>query len=98
MTCWPKIAGLFFLPFLIIADAGPKPAEAQGKLDAYYTATLLGLPIGHISWTVDLKESRFSSVARGSIVGLLRLFWPTKDQSWRKAAYLTAGRSHRSFN
>jgi hypothetical protein len=53
---------------------GLKSANAQGKLDAYYTATLLGLPIGHISWTVDLKEHRFSSVATGSIAGFLRLF------------------------
>ena len=75
MTCWPKIAGLFFLPFFIIADAGSKPAEAQGKLDAHYTATLLGLPIGHISWAVDLKENRYSSVATGSIAGFLRMLF-----------------------
>ena len=49
----------------------PKP---KPKLDAYYSATLLGLPIGHISWAVDLKENRFSSVATGSISGFLRLF------------------------
>jgi hypothetical protein len=55
MTCWPKIAGLCFLPFFIMAGAGSKPTEAQGKLNAYYTATLLGLPIGHISWALDLN-------------------------------------------
>ena len=49
-------------------------AETAAKLDAYYTATLLGLPIGHISWAIDLKENRFSSVATGSIAGFLRLF------------------------
>ena len=42
MTCWPKIAGLCFLRFFIMASAGSKPTEAQGKLNAYYTATLLG--------------------------------------------------------
>src|ERR1700733_14093005 len=75
MTWWPKIAGLIFLSFFIIADAGSKPAEAQGKLDAHYTATLLGLPIGHISWAVDLKENRYSSVATGSIAGFLRMLF-----------------------
>ena len=44
MTCWPKIAGLCFLPFFIMASAGSKPTEAQGKLNAYYTATLSGCP------------------------------------------------------
>jgi Protein of unknown function (DUF3108) len=46
----------------------------QAKLEAQYTATLLGLPIGHISWTIDLNGSSFSSVATGSIAGFLRLF------------------------
>jgi hypothetical protein len=62
------------MPILILASTGPKCANAQAKLDAYYTATLLGVPIGHISWVVDLKENHFTSVATGSIAGLLRLF------------------------
>ena len=33
-------------------ECGSKSAYAQAKLDAYYTATLLGLPIGHISWVI----------------------------------------------
>jgi hypothetical protein len=44
------------------------------KRNSTLIITLLGLPIGHISWTVDLKESRFTSVATGSIAGFLRLF------------------------
>jgi Protein of unknown function (DUF3108) len=55
-------------------ECGLESAHAQAKLDAYYRATLLGLPIGHISWVIDLKENRFSSVATGSIAGFLRLF------------------------
>src|SRR5215831_2660177 len=69
-----QIIGLSLIPILILASAGAKSAEAQAKLDAYYTATLLGLPIGHISWAVNLKDNRFSSVASGSISGFLRLF------------------------
>jgi hypothetical protein len=75
MTCRPKINIIgSLLPILIVASVGLRSANAQAKLDAYYTATLLGLPIGHISWTVDLNESRFTSVATGSIAGFLRLF------------------------
>jgi hypothetical protein len=76
MTCRAKIhmIGLSLMPILILASAGSKSANAQAKLDAYYTATLLGLPIGHISWAVDIKENRFSSEATGSISGFLRLF------------------------
>jgi hypothetical protein len=76
MACRVKIPfiRLSILPILVLTSVGSKPARAQAKLDAYYTATLLGLPIGHISWAVDLKENRFSSVATGSIAGFLRLF------------------------
>ncbi len=75
MPCWRRIIGLWLLPFFIVASSGSKSANAEGKLDATYTATLLGLPIGHISWAVDLKENSFSSVATGSIAGFLRVFW-----------------------
>src|ERR1700720_4190018 len=75
MTCRPTINIIgSLLPILIVASVGSRSANAQTKLDAYYTATLLGLPIGHISWTFDLKESRYNSVATGSIAGFLRLF------------------------
>ena len=76
MACRVKIhfIGLSIVPILAVASAESKSAHAQVKLDAYYTPTLLGLPIGHISWVVDLKENRFSLVATGSIAGFLRLF------------------------
>jgi hypothetical protein len=61
--------------------AGPGLAAAQTKLDgvhaeldAAYTATLLGLPIGHISWTVELRSDRFSAAANGALSGLMRIF------------------------
>ena len=50
--------GLSTIPILVVAS-GIKSAYAQAKLDAYYTATLLGLPIGYISWVIDLKENCF---------------------------------------
>jgi hypothetical protein len=58
----------------LLLDAGLGLAAAQTKLDATYSATLLGLPIGHISWTVDLHNNRFTTAATGGISGLLRLF------------------------
>jgi Protein of unknown function (DUF3108) len=69
-----RFLSLSMVPILALASTGSKSADAQAKLDAYYTATLLGLPIGHISWAVDVKDNHFSSVATGSIAGFLRLF------------------------
>lgn len=56
-----------------LVDGGLNLATAQAKLDATYSATLWGLPIGHISWTVELRNNRFTSAATGAISGLLRL-------------------------
>ena len=77
-------------------ECGIEVRSCPMKLDAYYTATLLGLPIGHISWVVDLKENRFSSVATGSIAGFLRLFLDAQGQSRRRVAYLAVSRFHPS--
>jgi hypothetical protein len=68
-------AGRFVLALVTtLADAGLGLARAQEKLDAAYTATLLGLPVGNITWTVDLAEKQFASVASGGTSGLLRIF------------------------
>ena len=58
----------------LLVDAGLSFAAAQMKLDATYRATLLGLPIGQMSWTVEIHDNRFESVAKGAISGFLRLF------------------------
>jgi hypothetical protein len=58
----------------LMVDGGLSLAAAQAKLDATYSATLWGLPIGHISWTVELRNNKFTSAATGAISGLLRLF------------------------
>ena len=58
----------------LLVDAGLSFAAAQMKLDATYKATLLGLPIGQMSWTVEIHDNRFESVAKGAISGFLRFF------------------------
>jgi hypothetical protein len=59
---------------LLLFGAASHRAAAQTKLDAAYNASLLGIPIGHISWTVELRDNRFDSSATGGITGLLRVF------------------------
>lgn len=57
-----------------LADACCVAADAQSKLDATYRATLLGLRIGDVSWSVDLGANQFVSAASGSTAGMMRLF------------------------
>ncbi len=50
------------------------PAFAQGKLDARYTVTLSGLPIGKGAWVIDIGDDQFTAAASGTTTGLLRVF------------------------
>jgi hypothetical protein len=58
----------------LLLDAAFTLAAAQEKLDANYQATLLGLPIGNISWTIELRNNRYVAAASGALAGLLRIF------------------------
>jgi hypothetical protein len=60
--------------FGAVADAGIGEARSSVKLDAAYTASLLGIPVGQISWTVELGDKQYTAAATGSTAGLLRIF------------------------
>jgi hypothetical protein len=54
--------------------AVPGPSAAQGRLEARYTMSLAGLPIGQGTWVIDISEGQYSSTAKGGTTGLLRAF------------------------
>jgi hypothetical protein len=56
------------------ADAAVDCALAQGRLDARYTVTLSGIPLGKGAWVIDIADNQFTAAASGSTSGLLRLF------------------------
>jgi len=49
------------------------PAWAQGKLEARYSASLAGIPIGKGSWVIDINGSRYSAAASGVTTGLMHV-------------------------
>jgi hypothetical protein len=49
-------------------------AEAQGRLEARYSATLAGIPIGGGTWAIEIADTQYSSTLNGSTSGLLRAF------------------------
>lgn len=59
---------------LVGVVAAPDMARAQAKLEAQYTATLAGLPIGSGSWVVEIGDTNYSAAATGTTSGLLRAF------------------------
>jgi hypothetical protein len=50
------------------------PACAQGRLEARYSATLAGIPIGSGSWAIDIADTQYTASANGSTSGILRAF------------------------
>src|SRR5580693_1611263 len=69
-----RVARLAGAVALLAILAGSGLARAQGKLDATYTVTLSGIPIGYGSWTIDVEEDQFTASASGATSGLLRVF------------------------
>ena len=49
-------------------------ASAEGRLEAHYSATLAGIPIGSGSWTIEAAETQYTATVNGSTSGLLRAF------------------------
>lgn len=49
-------------------------AQAQGKLDATYTASLAGIPLGKGAWVIDIGDEQYSAATSGVTTGLLRVF------------------------
>jgi Protein of unknown function (DUF3108) len=62
--------------FLLLFGTGVSHdlAHAQGKLDARYTASLAGVPIGRGAWVVDIADDQYTAAASGTTSGLLRVF------------------------
>jgi hypothetical protein len=58
----------------LVLLAVPRPASAQGRLDAQYEATLSGIPIGRGAWTIEIGDDQFSASAAGGTSGLLKAF------------------------
>lgn len=56
------------------AMPGPARAQSHGRLEAHYTASLAGIPIGKGSWVVDIDDTHYSAAASGITTGLIRLF------------------------
>jgi hypothetical protein len=56
---------------LTLIAAGP--VQAQGRLDARYSVTLAGVPIGKGAWVIDIADNRFTAAASGATAGLLRV-------------------------
>src|SRR5512146_1525876 len=50
------------------------PANAQSRLEAHYSATLAGIPIGKGSGAIGVCDTQYTASVNGATSGLLRAF------------------------
>ena len=60
---------------------GKLQGTPQGKLEAHYSMTLAGIPIGKGSWVIDITDNHYMAAASGGTSGLLRVFAGGKGSS-----------------
>lgn len=53
---------------------GVAPAAAQGRLQAQYEATLVGVSVGKGTLNIDIQDDRYSVTVGGGTVGLVKYF------------------------
>jgi hypothetical protein len=66
------------------AQAAPvpaKPAGEEGRLEAVYTATLAGIPIGRGNWMVEIADDQYTVAASGTTTGIIRFFTGARGTS-----------------
>ena len=68
----PLLAVLSLASPAVAQSAGQ--SAGQGRLEAQYTMTLAGLPIGKGTWVIDISDSQYSATASGGTIGLLHTF------------------------
>ena len=49
------------------------PAE-EGRLEAVYTATISGIPIGRGNWMVEISDDQYTVAASGATTGIIKFF------------------------
>lgn len=59
---------------MLTLASGGTPLYAQGKLEAHYTVTLAGIPIGKGSWLIDINDTQYAASASGVTTGLIHAF------------------------
>jgi hypothetical protein len=50
------------------------PAAAQVRLEARYSATIAGIPIGSGTWAIDINDTQYTAAVSGATTGILRAF------------------------
>lgn len=78
------VIAAFFVPAPLLAafvvDSGhgaaaqARPEAQYGRLEAQYTASIDGIPIGRGNWMVEISNNQYTAAASGTTTGLIKFF------------------------
>jgi hypothetical protein len=95
-SCLVALGGLALCVSAALSRSAAPTHHFSAKLDAAYEATLLGIPIGDVNWTIDFHDSRYSAAAHGSTAGLMLIF--SRGHGTAEAQGSVAGKEPLSSN
>jgi hypothetical protein len=65
-------------------------AQAQSRLEARYSVTLAGIPLGSGTWVIDVNGDQYTAVANGRTSGLVRLISDGSGSTGSRGALMGA--------
>jgi hypothetical protein len=74
IVSWTALRWAIWVAATILASGLADPAFAQGRLDARYSVTLAGIPVGRGAWVIEIADNHFTAAASGATAGLLQVF------------------------
>jgi Protein of unknown function (DUF3108) len=90
-TAFRSVIGVTVATGAVLAvDSAAGSARAQARLDARYSVSLAGVPVGKGAWVVDIAENQFTAAASGATSGLLRVF-ASGQGSGASRGYIVSG-------
>ena len=72
----------------LLALTGAGGAQAQSKLEARYTVSLAGIPLGSGSWVIDVAPDQYTAVASGRTTGLVKLIADGSGSTGARGAFI----------
>ena len=75
LSSWPAAGRAILAAGLAVAAAllSGSPGRAQGRLEARYSVTIAGLPVGQGVWVADIAGDQYSTAASGRVTGIARV-------------------------
>lgn len=70
---FPTRRTILFAAAMAFAASGGEPASAQGRLEARYVASLAGVPLGRVTWVVEVTEDQYAASGSGGTTGIIQV-------------------------